>query len=157
MILWSLVPIVLATGEHGEHQPKNLEEIRSKGEKIGTPRKAGFFSFKGPQISTKNLGTLPKVLFIYHSNRANLEISLLQPSTKRRGTTRTIMRDLRSVAQKLMHLGSNDRPPNFTMEFWWNFWKPKKLQSGKLTHETIMLNRKYIFKFGPCFIAMLVY
>lgn len=69
--------------------------------------KSSFFSFKGPQISTKNLGTLPKVLFIYHSNRANLEISLLQPSTKRRGTTRTIMRDLRSVAQKLMHLGSN--------------------------------------------------
>lgn len=115
------------------------------------------FSLEGPQISTKNLGTLPKVLFIYHSNRANLEISLLQPSTKRRGTTRTIMRDLRSVAQKLMHLGSNDRPPNFTMEFWWNSSKPKELQSGKLTHETIMLNREYIFKFGPCFIAMLVY
>lgn len=101
--------MVLATGEHGEHQPKNLEEICSKGEKIGTPRKAVFFSFEGPQISTQNLGTLSKVLFIYNSNRANLEISLLQPSTKRRCTTRTIMRDLRSVAQKLMHLGSTPK------------------------------------------------
>ena len=85
-----------------------------------------FFFLRASNFNQK-VGALPKVLFTYHSNRANLEISLLQPPTKRR-RTRTIMRDLRSVAQKLMHLGLKirDRPEKLHHGILVEFLKAKK-------------------------------